>query len=317
MVSLLALLLLVSLIVFNGGYQSRMPPILQNLAQDVSNPRVCSDKTLHCPAGKVKNGRDIFLLGDSHLRMLEKSMLSFADDSGLKYNGLNSTACLYLPGLRYVQGSTGKVYFGCDESLQDLREDVLMQSKEPIVVIGGRFSYYLSGAGFDNREGGVENQAEFFYQADGKLLSDRNVINKTFSDSFEVGVNKLLESGATIVLVYPIPEVGWHVPRLISAKLAGKDFFEVEAMLSDDPITTSYERYVERSEPTFKLLDSLRGDKIVRVYPHRLFCNTVVQGRCVTHSSSKVFYLDDDHLSEVGAEMLVGEIARAINRVAK
>ncbi len=314
--SLLSLLVLSSavlLIVINNGYQSRMPPILRDLAQDVWNPRVCNSTVFHCASGKIENGRDIFLVGDSHLRMLEKQMLSFADDSGFKFNELNSVSCLFLPGLRYVEGSTGILYFECDENLQQRREDILMKAIKPVVVVGGRFPYYLSGKGFDNYEGGKEGQAEFFYQPKGDLLKNRKVINEVFSHSFKSGINKLLKNGATVVLIYPIPEVGWHVPRLLKTRLQGADFFDIEEILENDPITTSYARYVERSRLAFDLLDSIKGERIVRIYPHRLFCNTHTNGRCVTHSSTKVFYRDDDHLSETGAKMLVDEIGPIIN----
>jgi len=52
----------------------------------------------------------------------------------------------------------------------------------------------------------------------------------------------------------------------------------------------------------------LRHPNIDRVYPDRLFCNTTIAGRCVTHDSTNAYYRDDDHLSEVGARMLLHAI---------
>ena len=36
----------------------------------------------------------------------------------------------------------------------------------------------------------------------------------------------------------------------------------------------------------------------------KLFCNTEENNRCITHNNDDVFYMDDDHLSVKGSEML-------------
>ena len=77
-------------------------------------------------------------------------------------------------------------------------------------------------------------------------------------------------------------------------------------------ITTSYDVYKDRSKKSFKLLDSIKGKNIYRVYPHQLFCNKEFTGRCITHNEKEVFYYDDDHLSGKGAEKITDLIFNKI-----
>ena len=80
-------------------------------------------------------------------------------------------------------------------------------------------------------------------------------------------------------------------------------------------ITTSYEVYKNRTQSSFKLLDSIRGENIYRVYPNKLFCNTIIKNRCVTHDDKNMFYADDDHPSSKGAEMINDLILKEIEKI--
>ena len=71
----------------------------------------------------------------------------------------------------------------------------------------------------------------------------------------------------------------------------------------------------ERSKSSFKLLDSIQGENIYRVYPHTLFCDTTIKDRCVTHDDKNIFYADDDHPSLKGAEMINDLILKEIKKI--
>ena len=55
-------------------------------------------------------------------------------------------------------------------------------------------------------------------------------------------------------------------------------------------LTTSYEVYKKRTKSSFELLDSIKGNRINRVYPHKLFCDTTIKNRCITHDDKNIFY---------------------------
>ena len=80
-------------------------------------------------------------------------------------------------------------------------------------------------------------------------------------------------------------------------------------------ITTSYQVYKDRTRSSFELLDSIQGDNVYRAYPHKLYCNTIIKNRCITHDDKNIFYADDDHPSLKGAEMINDLIIKEIKNI--
>ena len=116
------------------------------------------------------------------------------------------------------------------------------------------------------------------------------------------------------MLIYPIPEVGFHVPKKIwnNRKIIFDDNKEINKIYS-----TSFKVFKERTETSFELLDSIKGNNIFRVYPHKLFCNTIIQRRCITNDAKNIFYYDDDHLSIKGVDLINNKIIEKINQIEK
>ena len=100
------------------------------------------------------------------------------------------------------------------------------------------------------------------------------------------------------------------MPQYIFNSSKGKSVSDINSDF--ELLTTSYEVYKERSASTFELFDSIESPNIHRVYPHTLFCDKQIKGRCVTHNKEDVFYADDDHPSAKGSEMIVELIMEQI-----
>ena len=69
------------------------------------------------------------------------------------------------------------------------------------------------------------------------------------------------------------------------------------------------------TKSSFELLDSIENDNIYRVYPHTLFCDSIIKERCVTHDDKDIFYNDNNHLSLKGAEMAANLVMEEINKI--
>ena len=65
----------------------------------------------------------------------------------------------------------------------------------------------------------------------------------------------------------------------------------------------------------FELLDSIKHPNFYRVYPHTLFCDNQIKGRCLTHDNKDIFYVDDNHPSAKGAEMINDLILKEIKKI--
>ena len=92
-------------------------------------------------------------------------------------------------------------------------------------------------------------------------------------------IQKYLDGGTKVVLVYPIPEAGWNVPDLVAkAAMAG----------AKDPVfSTSAELYRKRNATVIAAFDALSHPNLYRVKPAEYFCDTSVKDRCVNNQATR------------------------------
>ncbi len=304
LVSIFALTYVNYIFVSKDGYKDRLPPILskENLDEEVRgifqlNGKKCYGRaTNFC---KIINGNDVtsvYALGDSHFSSISPQLVL---SLGKNYNYLeaNMGGCPFVLNFsRYKEGNIT----GCDSTFQTLRVQAI-ETEPSIILIGGRFPLYLSSTLFDNKEGGEEG---------GKWHTFKSLNSKSFEEAFLYTVQLLISNGHQVILIYPIPEVGVNVPQYIFNSLNRKLFSDTKLDLK--LLTTSYDVYLERTASTFELFDKIQSPSINRVYPHTLFCDKQIKGRCVTHDYDDVFYADGDHPSSKGSEMIVELIMEQI-----
>ena len=118
-------------------------------------------------------------------------------------------------------------------------------------------------------------------------------------------LENLIKNNNQIILIYPIPTQGWNVPNL----------FFYEKFNWGDTVGYSYDLWRERSSKSKDLLDSVQSSKIRRVYPENIFCQEIVDNLCVGAYQDKIFYSDDDHLSEEGAKLVSGLVIDEIRNI--
>jgi len=210
--------------------------------------------------------------------------------------------CLFFPG--FDKFYRNEISNKCLNShFQNLISQIKMENN-PILIFLGRLPLYISSRYFNNNEGGIEgNKWQHELRSNGEFES--------IKESFKISVNNLAKGKSSIILIYPIPEVGWDVPSEIL-----KRFFIFNNEFSEKNfVTTSYELYKERTKSTFKLLDEIKGDSVYRVYPHKLFCDTFIKSRCITHNKDYIFYADDDHPSIKGSIEINNLIIKEIENI--
>ena len=316
-VGMVTLLAFVTGSVGTSGYGAR--------AGDIPWPEVAHVDSEYGQVITAENSEgQIILFGDSHMMRLRLSLSEKATAMGLDFMDGTESGCPFFEGI---------TRFGHDTCTADFQAERLAwaASIEPsFVVLGGRFPLYIEGSRFDNMEGGVEPGVGPDYVLSGATEPDRENQKSLVQDSLKRTIASLLNQGHTVVLVYPIPEVGWEVPQRINARASQSpdsvtSRFPIpqkirERLLPgpnswplDTPVTTSYDIYVSRTRSTFDVLDSISSDHIIRIYPHKIFCEEREGGRCMTHDDNTIFYTDDDHLSAAGARLVTGEIMEKIS----
>ncbi len=283
------------------GFKGRLPSIalkIENSANDngISKLDVIGDIT------NIKGA----IFGDSHARSITHSLNNSLINEGYGVRSYIKEGCPPLRGLyRHDIASYGDA---CDRHYRDAYDEVIHDSTIQTVLIVARFPLYLESSRYDNGEGGVEigptkqviyddikYKNEIRPQPKRKDLIAARIIED---------VKALLTAGKKVVLVYPIPEVGWDTPS-IGIKKAWKS-------QKDITISTSFKQFIARNSYTFSTLDSvIKHEKLKRVYPHKFFCNTYMQDRCIAIYKSNSFYRDSNHLSNSGANLIVDDIVRA------
>ena len=276
--------------IYNEGFKNRLPPLLLGLDNEKEKIEA---KISHYDESLTA----VYAIGDSHIDTIFPLLSHYLEK---KFNlfSLTTPGCPLILGVERKGIGWWKNWDEKCSSDTQLERYLSIDKPNSIIVIGGRFPLYLSSYFFDNKEGGVEfdarNQRRF-----AKFESDAGI---TIEEAFHKTIKRLIAKGHQIVLIYPIPEVGVVVPKYILNSFR-RNFFNNNTVIK--PLTTNYNVYKERSKSTFNLFDSLSGANIYRVYPHTLFCNKKIIGRCITHDRENVYYVDDDHLSLTGSKMIL------------
>ena len=297
------------------GYKNRLPEILFKILS-VEKPwnmlknldgKNCYNKIDGCKFNTSSN-KKVYLIGDSHMASIMFNLKDRIVKNNLQFITSTNSGCVFYPGFNKIFIKTQKISDECNDNYFQKLKQTLSNEKNSIIIFGGRFPLYLSNYYFNNQEGGVEGGVEGNdwvrkYISLGKY--------DTIQTSFKNEVLELSKQNK-IILIYPIPEVGWNPNNKIYNQYAKERFSKNFNILN---VTTNHEVYKNRTKSSFELLDSIQGDNIYRVYPHTLFCDTTIKDRCLTHDDKNIFYYDDNHPAFKGAEMINNLIMKEIKKI--
>lgn len=292
------------------GFPARVDDEIKGILKyaDDRNPDTlkCSSSAAHgylapdeaCTLGAENNVIGV-LMGDSHSNALAYALGEDLKESGVGVHHMWYSNCPPVTGLYRVDKTANNE---CDryntEAFERLENDPALK----YVILAARFTLYYEGNRFSNGEGGVETGDPFFVDGVAFKGATRTEAQRkaTVSKAYVAGIKALLNRNKKVVLVYPIPEMGWDVPSYAAKQMLLGDGGEV---------STSYARYRERNRAVFEIFDSLgEQDGLVRIYPHKVFCDSFVTDRCAATVDGKSLYYDDDHLSNYGASYITGNI---------
>jgi peptidoglycan/LPS O-acetylase OafA/YrhL len=306
-----------TMLVMTKGAPGRFAPPLDAIARaEIVDEATIMQRGLGCmnyvPArgpcvfrGADPSGYNLLLIGDSHARLLSGALIHRlgTSTSFASVTLLNRGGCLFLPRLVRVDDDVPS----CPDSYNRARLDYALGQPRAIAVIMMRLPIVVERSRFDNGTGGIEpGNAPHLSVTDGPY--NRAVDDERIRAGIIGTVERLIQQGVKVVLVYPVPEMGWNIPR----KLLQLARTEPEgAWLSPQQASVSRRQYLVRSRRSYALLDAAGvHPDITRVYPERLFCAGT---RCFSHDGTAIFYRDDNHLSRTGADRLAEVITTTID----
>jgi peptidoglycan/LPS O-acetylase OafA/YrhL len=257
---------------------------------------------------KHSTGSKTILIGDSHAGALGGEALRSFDAANTDLYVMAHSACVGFSGF-YV--SNPKYRLRCNPFFTGI-EDYIRKSGMETVIMVSRWSLYIDGTPFDNGEGGIESlqptYVDLFDRLDEHARQDDPARKARVLKQYGDDIRAYLATGRNVVLVYPIPEAGWNVPDMV-AKSAMSGIANLE-------FSTRYDRYQQRNGAVIAAFDAISHPNLFRVRPADYFCNSFLQDRCINSlSAEKVFYFDDDHLSDSGARLVVPAILQAVQAI--
>ena len=162
------------------------------------------------------------------------------------------------------------------------------------VILISRYVVYVKGS-IENRFAVTAGQG-CIVDVPGEELNPQAAA-ALFERQLGVTVSRLLAAGKTVVLVYPVPEIGFVVPSAVGRLIArGGDPQSLNLPLAS---------FMQRQDVVLSALDHAgTSQRIFRVYPHKRLCNAT---ECLVFAGGRSLYRDDDHLSSAGVDLVLPE----------
>jgi len=238
-----------------------------------------------CGIGRDDAPPTFLLWGDSHALALASAVNLSADRHGAAGRLAGETACPPLLGI-HRPGETECTEF--NESVLDYLEH---HPELNTVILVARWALSWHGTRYGQEEGHdialVDTQASVAIGENNAVLFERG-LRRTLA---------VLEAlGRRVVLVAPVPEVGFDVPAANhAARLSGRD---VSAIIAPLPA-----EHRERSAGVAGLFAELSPEVSLVVDPAEALCNVEV---CRVVADGVPLYRDDNHLSLRGCVEIAG-----------
>lgn len=318
-VGTVALIALGAVVHKTQGFESRRPPNLtwDSFGQKIERvgdvcelaPMPGQPGLLGCHFGSPKGARTVVLYGDSHAQALSASLDRHFKQAGFHGIKVELKDCQVVPTIVDIKESVG-TSAACQAKMQTLV--AFLREQRADVVVASRWSfrlYPIAGEIMDmpsrNSEGGLEREAYRKYAVESD--QGRRMDGPAKHAALQGLVRDLLSSGQRVVLVYPIPELAWNI--------AAQNYRYFRSHGTPLPeISIPAEDYRRRNRFVIEAFDGLASEpKLSLVRPERLFCDSVLPGRCAGQVNGQPLYLDDDHLSDAGADLVVTPIIASLN----
>ena len=228
-------------------------------------------------------------------------------NNGYNFSTYTIGGCFYIPDFEIINRKTKLKSKRCNNYNTNIKNK-LLQTNNQIIIIGGSFPIYFSG-----KQLNFENNEYFLKEWSGAFSPTSK--DKNMYESFKSFLLKLSKKNK-VILIYPIPEVGWYPPQKLF-NLRNKNVFNSKNFLNDKKnyLTTPYEIYLNRNSQILKEFDKIIDKNIYNVYPSRVFCNLDIIDRCLTHNHTEVYFIDKTHTTTEGSILINNLIMQEIEKI--
>ena len=240
------------------------------------------DKKELCNIGVDNKENSFILWGDSHARALVSSVNQSAKKYDLAGQIATQAGC---PPLLHIERPNR---LSCHEFNQTVLQYISDRPNIKTVILVARWALSTNSTRYKKESGTTIKLVD--------LQSNSNN-DTTNTILFEIGLRRTIDSlqklGREVVLVNPIPEVGYDVPSAnFISLLSGR---EVNSIISP-----SLNEYYQRIQSVVSIFTSLEKEKNIKIIdPSKYLCD---KEYCKVVVNDVPLYRDDDHLSTYGSK---------------
>ena len=244
----------------------------------------------------------ITIFGDSHIERLNRVFNPYFSVNIDHYEWHYIGGCYFLPNSNLIDLQTNKIRENCNNKIFKEVEKKIVSKNNSIFILGGRLPLFLTGKRFDNLEGGWESEGDWH--------TFKSTNNKSIGENLKDSLIDMAEKGIKIIIIYPIPPMGWDIPKILFHDYRESGIFTFKEKI----ISIDYKLYKDRAKESFKILDSINHPNIYKIFPHEIVCNTVLENRCVGNDANYIYYEDDDHPSYYYSREILKIIVEILNK---
>jgi peptidoglycan/LPS O-acetylase OafA/YrhL len=291
------------------------PPYPPNISYESLNHRI-SNEGLPCKRsskidvsnayiGCVFGNRDavdnVVLLGDSHSAALSYELERWANTHGKRVTWLKMNGCHNFPN---VVKNRKAPRVDCVKNHNELTNFISTLNADVILTIRWTHRMYpIDGVKltmpYRNSFGDVEDSTyrEYYVYNSGNFDSSY----QAKQDSLRNYVLSIADAASTLFLIHPVPETAINIFKRNFRHWQFKDEVLADVFINE-------EDYQNRNKFVNQTFEELSKGNIIHIRPGKLFCE---ESKCYLQKNTIPLYLDDDHLSDSGALLIINEIDNA------
>ncbi|MCI5054392.1 MAG: hypothetical protein MRY23_06225 [Pelagibacteraceae bacterium] len=271
---------------------------------DLKNEKneICYSKQNNFCTFQKENNKKIFIVGDSILGTLQSGLVKRLKAEDYSVTIMTSNDCFYAPNFNYIYLNTNKTHPKCSHKYQQTRQEILKKQEKAIIILGGNLPVYLSNKFYFKNNKNNENKTY-----DKRFV---NVNNKKFYNDVQTSIRELSNKNY-VILLYPVIEPGYNVPRYIESKLSKFSSKEEMYQLSLKSIEKE-KKISQRMAHSKNFFDGIKGKNIFRVYPQKIICKN---SKCSFFNKDNIYYIDEAHPSKIYANKINDKILEKIFKI--
>ncbi len=173
-----------------------------------NNDQVCFGKIDGC-VFNTSSRKKIYLIGNSDMAALALNLKDRVIKKNYQFFVFTMGNCLFYPGFNLMDIKTNKLNEACNNAYFKKIKEILFEDKNSIIIFGARLPLHLSNFLFNDIEEGIEEKK---WEQKYVKVGEYDNIQKSFENEI-----KLLSKNNEIILVYPIPEIGFNVPHKLNS----------------------------------------------------------------------------------------------------